>query len=72
VVVHTMTTGAVATTDALVDADAPPLLQLDAQRAYLADPDDGTVHEVDFADGARVARTIDLPVAPAAFAEVGL
>ncbi|MET3452236.1 ABC transporter [Curtobacterium sp. 1544] len=72
VVVHTMTTGAVATTDALVDGAAGPLLQLDAQRAYLADPQDGVAHEIDFADDARVSRTIELPVAPAAFAEVGL
>ncbi|TSD10798.1 ABC transporter [Curtobacterium sp. KBS0715] len=75
VVVVTASTGKVATTKALIDtgADDPaPLLQLDAQRAYLADPTDGTVHEIDFADGARVARTIELPVAPAAFAEVGL
>ncbi|WIE83525.1 ABC transporter [Curtobacterium sp. MCPF17_021] len=75
VVVVTASTGKVATTKALIDtgADGPaPLLQLDAQRAYLADPTDGTVHEIDFADGARVARTIELPVAPVAFAEVGL
>ncbi|WP_395819202.1 ABC transporter [Curtobacterium flaccumfaciens] len=74
VVVVTASTGKVATTKALIDigADDPaPMLQLDAQRAYLADPSDGTVHEIDFADGARVARTIELPVAPVAFAEVG-
>ena len=56
----------------IIDLDAAPLLQLDAQRAYLAGPADGTVHEIDFADGARVARTIELPVAPVAFAEAGL
>lgn len=75
VVVVTASTGKVATTKALIDtgADAPaPMLQLDAQRAYVADPADGTVHEIDFVDGARVARTIELPVAPVAFAEVGL
>ncbi|MCS5517862.1 ABC transporter [Curtobacterium flaccumfaciens] len=79
VVVVTASTGKVATTEPLIDAragdtgtDPAPLLQLDAQRAYLADPADGTVHEIDFADGARVARTIELPVAPVAFAEVGL
>jgi hypothetical protein len=55
-----------------IGPDDAPLLQLDAQRAYLADPADGTVHEIDFADGARVARTIELPVAPVAFAEAGL
>lgn len=72
VVVHTLATGAIIATDPLVADDAPPLLQLDANRAYLADRGTGTVHEIDFADGARVARTIDLGVAPAAFAEVGL
>ncbi|MBT1677576.1 ABC transporter [Curtobacterium aurantiacum] len=75
VVVVTASTGKVATTKALIDtgADDPaPMLQLDAQRAYLADPTDGTVHEIDFADDARVARTIELPVTPVAFAEVGL
>ncbi|PZF40541.1 MULTISPECIES: ABC transporter [unclassified Curtobacterium] len=75
VVVVTASTGKVATTTALIDtgADGPaPMLQLDAQRAYVADPADGTVHEIDFADGARAARTIELPVTPVAFAEVGL
>lgn len=75
VVVVTASTGKAATTKALIDtgADDPaPMLQLDAQRAYVADPADGTVHEIDFADGARVARTIELPAAPVAFAEVGL
>ncbi|WP_412872462.1 ABC transporter [Curtobacterium flaccumfaciens] len=75
VVAVTASTGTVATTEPLLEAgpdDPAPLLQLDAQRAYLADPADGTAHEIDFADGARVARTIELPVAPVAFAEVGL
>ncbi|WP_182064313.1 ABC transporter [Curtobacterium sp. ME12] len=75
VVAVTASTGTVATTEPLLEAgpdDPAPLLQLDAQRAYLADPADGTVHEIDFADDARVARTIELPVAPVAFAEVGL
>ncbi len=73
VVVVTASTGKVATTDPLVasDTDTAPLLQLDAQRAYVADPTAAVVHEVDFADGARVARTIELPFAPVAFAEVG-
>ncbi|WIE75874.1 ABC transporter [Curtobacterium sp. MCSS17_007] len=72
VVVVTASTGAVATTDPLVDPDGRPLLQLDAQRAYVTDASGARVHEVDFADGARVARSIDLPAAPVAFAEVGL
>jgi hypothetical protein len=72
VVVVTASTGAVTTTEPLVDPEASPVLQLDAQRAYVADVGSAEVHEVDFADGARVARTITLPVAPAALAEVGL
>ncbi|PZF55524.1 ABC transporter [Curtobacterium sp. MCSS17_008] len=72
VVVVTASTGAVATTDPLVDPDEQPLLQLDAQRGYVTDASGARVHEVDFADGARIARSIDLPAAPVAFAEVGL
>ncbi len=72
VVVVTASTGAVATTEPLVDPTSSPVLQLDAQRAYVADAGSAEVHEVDFADGARVARTIELPVAPAVLAEVGL
>jgi hypothetical protein len=72
VVVITASTGAVATTDPLLDPDEQPLLQLDAQRAYVADASGQQTHEIDFADGARVARSIDLPAAPVAFAEVGL
>ncbi len=72
VVVVTASTGAVATTDPLLDPAAEPLLQLDAQRAYVTDASGEQVHEVDFADGARVARSIELPEAPVAFAEVGL
>ncbi len=72
VVVLAASTGAVATTEPLLDPDEQPLLQLDAQRAYVADASGQQVHEIDFADGARVARSIDLPAAPVAFAEVGL
>lgn len=71
VVVVTASTGAVVTTEPLVDVGASPVLQLDAQRAYVADAGSAEVHEVDFADDARVARTIRLPVAPVALAEVG-
>jgi hypothetical protein len=59
------------TTDPLVPAGSVPALQVDAQRAYLADPDDRVVHEVDFADDARVARSIAVPVRPDVMAEVG-
>lgn len=46
-------------------------LTVDAQRAYLASPSSGTVFEIDFADGARVARELRPAVAPAVFAETG-
>ncbi len=72
VVVVTASTGSVATTEPLLDPAAEPLLQLDSKRAYVTDASGHEVHEVDFADGARVARSIGLPEAPAAFAEVGL
>lgn len=46
-------------------------LTVDGQRAYINDPGGGVVHEIDYADGARVARTLQ-PPAPAVFtAEVG-
>ncbi|KTR02334.1 hypothetical protein [Curtobacterium luteum] len=59
------------TTAPLVATDGPVSLQVDAQRAYVADPTTGTVHEIDFADDARVARTIELGHPAAALAEVG-
>lgn len=58
-------------TEPLVAVADRATLQLDAQRAYLSDPDDSVVHEVDFADDARVARSIDVPVRPDVLAEVG-
>ncbi|WIB34943.1 hypothetical protein [Curtobacterium sp. MCJR17_043] len=59
------------TTEPLVSSAAGATLQLDAQRAYLSDPEESVVHEVDFADDARVARSIDVPVRPDVLAEVG-
>jgi len=38
-------------------------LTVDASRAYVNDPDSGVVFEVDYADGARVAREFDLDAA---------
>lgn len=46
-------------------------LVVDDQRAYLNDPDGGRVHEIDYADGARIAREL-APATGARFvAEVG-
>jgi len=77
VVVHARETGATATTEVLLAPDDDAAaggaigLQLDAQRAYIADPADGVVHEVDFADEARVARSVETAVRPVVMAEVG-
>lgn len=46
-------------------------LTVDAQRAYLSAPREGAVHEIDFADDGRIARTLETPTAPRLLAEVG-
>ncbi|WP_144721114.1 ABC transporter [Agrococcus jejuensis] len=66
-------TGAVlgATEPLLADAiasDATPTIDVDASRAYVP-VGDGTVLEIDYADGARIARTLE--VAGDAVTEVG-
>lgn len=43
----------------------------DAQRAYLNAPAEHRLYEIDYADGARVARTFDTASAPLFVAEVG-
>ena len=51
-----------------IAAGAAPTIDVDAARAYVP-VDDGTVLEIDYADGARIART--LPLDAAFVAEVG-
>ncbi|NYE35342.1 hypothetical protein F4692_000446 [Nocardioides cavernae] len=46
-------------------------LVVDDQRAYVNDPVGSRVLELDYADGARVARELSTPTAPDVFAEVG-
>ncbi|MDR2321286.1 MAG: ABC transporter [Microbacterium sp.] len=46
-------------------------LWVDAQRVYVGSPSEGVVREIAYADGARVARTIETPTRPVFFAEVG-
>jgi hypothetical protein len=43
------------------------MLVVDAQRAYLTAPETGLVYEIDYRDGARIAREL----APAAGLAVG-
>ncbi|EGD45500.1 putative ABC transporter [Nocardioidaceae bacterium Broad-1] len=62
-----------AATDPLVDlSDATGVdLVVDQERAYLNVPADGVVHEIDYADKARIARTLETPTAPVFFTETG-
>ncbi|MFI8307055.1 hypothetical protein ACIF80_27210 [Streptomyces sp. NPDC085927] len=54
------------------DATAPrPVIEVDRSRAYLNDPAGERVHEIDYNDGLRVARTFDLGIEPALMAETG-
>ena len=62
----------IAATASLVVGDpGAAALWVDAQRAYLGSPVEGVVREIDYADGARIARTIETPTRPVFFAEVG-
>lgn len=46
-------------------------LVVDQERAYLSSPEEGVVHEIDYADSARVARRLRTDVEPAFLAETG-
>ncbi|MCL8250002.1 ABC transporter [Aeromicrobium fastidiosum] len=46
-------------------------LSVDAQRAYVNASADGVVHEIDYADGARVARSLRTSTRPVHVAETG-
>ena len=52
-------------------AGATPTLVADQQRAYLSAPSEKQLFEIDYADGARIARTFDTPTEPAFVAETG-
>ncbi|GAA2982657.1 hypothetical protein JOD63_002471 [Microbacterium terrae] len=53
------------------DVGASASLTVDDQRAYVNDPATGVVFEIDYGDGARVARTLTTPTAAHFVAEVG-
>ncbi|MEV5829549.1 hypothetical protein AB0L25_28695 [Spirillospora sp. NPDC052242] len=50
---------------------AAPVIEVDTARAYVNDPAAKTVHEIDYNDELRVARTFDLPFSPAHMVETG-
>ncbi|WP_327147304.1 zinc ABC transporter permease AztB [Nocardia sp. NBC_01329] len=54
-----------------VDPARPPVLLVDAERAYVNDPAGRRVHEIDYADGLRIARTFDLEITPDLMVETG-
>ncbi|WP_063035964.1 zinc ABC transporter permease AztB [Nocardia grenadensis] len=54
-----------------VDPATPPVLLVDADRAYVNDPAGRRIHEIDYADGLRIARTFDLDITPDLMVETG-
>jgi hypothetical protein len=48
-----------------------PVIELDASRAYVNDPAAGVVHEIDYHDALRVARTFTLDITPDLMVETG-
>lgn len=55
-----------------VDPDNPPTLVADASRAYVNDADEGVIHEIDYNDDLREARTLETDgVTPTHLVETG-
>lgn len=54
-----------------VDPARPPVLLVDADRAYVNEPAARRIHEIDYADGLRIARTFDLDITPDLMVETG-
>ncbi|RLL70432.1 hypothetical protein D7M15_12990 [Streptomyces sp. Z26] len=48
-----------------------PVIEVDRSRAYLNDPEGKRVHEIDYNDDLRVARTFALDIRPALMVETG-
>lgn len=49
--------------EAPVESGETPEIRVDPSRAYVSDPSGSTVHELDYRDGLRIARTFDVPSA---------
>lgn len=65
--VETARTGLLATPLAAV----PPVIEVDATRAYVNDATAGVIHEIDYNDNLRVARTFPLDSTPTFMVETG-
>lgn len=70
---HDAETGEETATTRLLDGDVPDgvTITVDTDRAYVNDPAAATVHEVDYRDDLRVARTFDTDVTPSLLVETG-
>jgi hypothetical protein len=64
-------TGRLVTGEPRPDGGGGPVIEVDRSRAYVNDPAGRRVHEIDHADGLRVARTFDLDMEPALMVETG-
>lgn len=54
-----------------VDEAVPPVIAIDTARAYVNDAAAGVVHEIDYNDDLRSARTLELDVTPGLMVETG-
>ncbi|MGQ4618798.1 zinc ABC transporter permease AztB [Nocardia sp. R7R-8] len=53
------------------DGAPAPLILVDEHRAYLNDPAARAIHEIDYTDDLRIARTFGLDIVPTAMVETG-
>ena len=54
-----------------IDPEHTPTLQVDTSRAYVNDAEAGLVHEIDYNDDLRTARTFEVDIAPHLMVETG-
>jgi hypothetical protein len=64
-------TTAIELVERLDPAEPTPVIAIDTARAYVNDPAAGTVHEIDYADDLRIARTLRTDVTPSLMVETG-
>lgn len=70
---HDAKTGRQTATAKLLHGEVPDgvTITVDTDRAYVNDPAAGAVHEVDYRDELRIARTFDVDVTPSRLVETG-
>ncbi|NNH72354.1 metal ABC transporter permease [Nocardia uniformis] len=56
---------------AAVSGDTSPVIEIDTNRAYINDAEGRAVHEIDYRDNLRRARTFPLDITPAHMVETG-